>query len=93
MADELKPTAKQLRELRRLAEATGTSFTPPRTRREASREITAMRRRRRSSRIDRQLERRDISDALAAGSLASAPREDEITGYGSSARWANSRSA
>jgi hypothetical protein len=93
MADELKPTAKQLRELRRLAEATGTSFTLPRTRREASREITAMRRRRRSSRIDRQLERRDIGDALAAGSLASAPREDEITGYGSSARWANSRSA
>jgi hypothetical protein len=91
MPDSPKPTAKQLRELRRLAEATGTSFTPPRTRRQASRQISEMRRRRSSARIDRHLERRDVSEALAAGSLASAPREDEIDGYGSSARWANSR--
>lgn len=90
MADEFKPTVKQLRELRRLSEVTGTSFTPPRTLREASRQISAMRRRPNSSRIDRQLERRDISDALVAGTLASAPRKDEITGYGSNCRWSHS---
>jgi hypothetical protein len=50
-----------------------------------------MRARRASSRIDRQVERRDVIDRLAGGTLASAPREDEIHGYGSSARWANSR--
>jgi hypothetical protein len=91
MTDELKPTIKQLHELRRLAQATGTSFTPPRTRRQATQQITAMRRRPNSSRIDRQLEHRDISDALATTTLASAPHDDEITGYGSSARWTTSR--
>lgn len=87
MAD--KPTPKQLRELRRLAEQTGTTFTPPRTRREASRAISALRARRRSPRVERKLERRDISRALQASTLASAPRRDEIHGYGSSCRWAN----
>jgi hypothetical protein len=91
MPDSPKPTTKQLRELRRLAEKTGTTFTPPRTSREASRSISSMRARRASSRIDRQVERRDVIDRLAGGTLASAPREDEIHGYGSSARWANSR--
>jgi hypothetical protein len=43
MAETSKPTAKQLRELRGLADATGTTFTSPRTRREASRAISALR--------------------------------------------------
>jgi hypothetical protein len=91
MPDSAKPTAKQLRELRRLADRTGTTFTPPQTRREASRAISQMRARRTSSRVDRKLERRDVIDSLTSGTLASAPREDEIEGYGSSARWSNSR--
>lgn len=38
----LSPTRKQLGYLRRLAELTGTTFTPPRIRKEASREIDRM---------------------------------------------------
>ena len=88
MPHTTKPTPKQLRELRRLAQATGTSFTPPRTRLEASRQIAALRRRRTSVRLDARLERDDIITTLRAGTLASAPRADEIVGYGASARWA-----
>lgn len=89
MADDLPPTVRQLRALRRLAETTGTTFTSPRTRREASNAIDALRRRRGSTRTERRVERRDVSEALTKGTLASAPRDDEIHGYGSSARWAN----
>jgi hypothetical protein len=35
-----KPTSRQQRNLRLLAEQTGTSFTPPATKAQASREIT-----------------------------------------------------
>lgn len=91
MADSPKPTDKQLRELRRLAESTGTTFTPPRTRAEASRAITALRGRRRTFRSERYLETDDVVCAIRSGTLATSPRDDEIVGYGSSARWANSR--
>jgi hypothetical protein len=89
MAETSKPTSKQLRELRRLADATGTTVTPPRTRREASRAIASMRRLSRTGRAERNREREDVVRAVRGGTLASAPREDEIRGYGSSARWAN----
>lgn len=89
MADDSRPTPKQLRELRRLADATGTTFTPPRTRREASRAIASMRRRTRTGRAERSRERDDVVRGVRSGTLASAPREDEIRGYGSSARWAH----
>jgi hypothetical protein len=89
MAETTKPTSKQLRELRRLANATGTTFTPPRTRREASRAISALRGRRRSARIERAIERDDVVRSVRQGTLASAPRRDEIRGYGSTARWAH----
>jgi hypothetical protein len=85
------PTRSQLRELRRLAEATGTSFIPPITRAHASRQIADMRDRPRSSRHERTRERRQVSDDLQRGTLASAPQPDEIHGYGSSAHWANNR--
>jgi hypothetical protein len=88
MADNSRPTPKQLRELRRLADATGTTFTPPRTRREASRSIAALRRRRSSARFERREDRDRVARELRDGTLASAPRQDEIRGYGSNARWA-----
>jgi hypothetical protein len=91
MADSPKPAYKQLRELRRLAEATGTTFTPPRTRAEASRAITALRGRRQTFRNERHLETDDVVCALRGGMLATSPRDDEIVGFGSSARWATSR--
>ena len=45
MAASDRPTAKQLRYLRALAEQTGTTFTPPTTRGQASEAIDALRRR------------------------------------------------
>ncbi|HMJ37886.1 MAG TPA: hypothetical protein VK501_28515 [Baekduia sp.] len=89
-----KPTNKQLTTLRRLANQTGTSFASPKTRGDASREISrliklangtdhrlerdAMRRERHAISIDLDERPRD----------ATAIRDDEVTGWGSSARWA-----
>jgi hypothetical protein len=82
------PTAKQQRYLRRLALERGVSFTPPRTRRDASRLIDQLRRRRPESRNDRRREIRDVQADLATGrGDAARIRDDEITGYGSSATW------
>lgn len=82
------PTAKQQRYLRRLALERGVSFTPPRTRREASSLIDEMRRRRPELHSDRRRELRDVQADLATGhGDAARIRDDEITGYGSSATW------
>jgi len=64
MADSPKPTSKQLRELHRLAESTGTTFTPPSTRAEASKAITAPRGRRRTWRDEHYLEKDDVICAI-----------------------------
>jgi len=83
-----KPTGKQLCYLRTLAEQTGTTFTPPATRAQASREIERLTTRPSTSRAERGRERRAIQDALAHDVPASAVRPHETTGYGSTARWA-----
>ena len=77
------PTTKQQRELRRLAQSTGQSFVPPRTKGEASRAIARLRTAERSTRAERRLERQ--ADMPAYGT---AVRDDETTGYGQTARWA-----
>ena len=87
MAASDRPTAKQLRYLRTLAEQTGTTFTPPRTRWQASDAIAALRRRHTEARRDRRRERHQISDDLARPTSASAVRADEISAYGSHAHW------
>ena len=89
MPTATKPTAKQLRYLRVLAEQTGTSFTPPRTRAQASREIERLRRRPVSSAAERRAERRGVQADLQADVPASTVRADEIRGYGANARWAS----
>jgi hypothetical protein len=89
-----KPTNKQLTLLRRLAVQTGTSFAYPATKCDASREINRLMDLARSS--DRNLEfatmrreRRDISTGLTERPRdATAIRDDEVTGWGSSAHWA-----
>jgi hypothetical protein len=74
--------------LRDLAAATGRSFTWPRTQREASEEIEALKKFRRSSRADRRRETRAIRADLARGRGGSAAvRDDELSGYGSTASW------
>ena len=85
----MKPTAKQLAYLRTLTHRSGQTFTPPRTRADASREIQRLRAATPTDADEGRRERRDIRDALNSSSGASAPiREHEISGYGSSCKWA-----
>ena len=87
-ARESRPTPRQLSYLRRLAELTGTTFTPPTTRRQASREIQRLSQRPRSSRKERRDDRNAVNRGLADDGPASSVRAEEITGFGSNARWA-----
>src|SRR6218665_1323290 len=87
-----KPTLKQLRLVRDLALERGESFASPMTRAQASSEISRLRSRKRTGYADVRRERLDISRALATDRGGStAIRSSEVTGYGSSARWANGR--
>jgi hypothetical protein len=82
-----KPSPKQLRLLRTLAEQRGESFAYPQTVTEADAEIKRLRGRRPGSRVEQFIERRAVSREMAARGGATAVRDSEITGYGSSARW------
>ncbi len=83
-----KPSAKQLRYLRSLAERCGESFAYPATAAEASAEIDRLKARRRSSRADRRHEVTQVRQAMGEGGGDSASvRPGEISGYGSSATW------
>lgn len=87
----MKPTSKQMRYLRYLALATGTTFTPPRTSAEASREIARLKQRPVDDMRMVVAERRQVQAAIASNPHdASRHRRSETQGYGSSARWANS---
>jgi hypothetical protein len=84
----IKPTPKQLRYLRTLAERTGTTFTTPRSIGEASGLIEAMQQRKRTRRSDVQRERREVSlDMATHRGDAAQVRREELSGYGSSATW------
>jgi hypothetical protein len=86
----VKPTAKQLSYLRTLAIRTGQTFTPPKTRADASREIQRLRKVEPTSSDEQRRERRDIRDALASSAGASAAVCDhEISGFGASCEWAS----
>jgi hypothetical protein len=85
--DGLPPSAKQQRYLRTLAEQRGGSFTPPRTRAEASRAIDELRRRRPNTRAEQRRDRRVVQDQLATAGDDARIRDREIDGYGSSATW------
>ena len=85
-----RPTPKQQRYLRLLAEQTGTSFTPPLTKAQASREIKRLQGRGRDPRADRIRDQRVVQADLQAGAGDSVRHgRDETRGYGSSARWAH----
>ena len=84
----MEPTAKQLAYLRALAQRTGETFAYPRTRTQASNEIRRLQQRKPSTRLERFRDRRDTARDLQTGAGdAVRIRDDEITGYGSSARW------
>ena len=86
----MKPTAKQLAYLKRLADRTATTFTYPHTSAQASAEIRRLQCQPRSNADDARRERRDIQrDLVIRPDDATAIRHDQIRGYGSTARWAH----
>lgn len=88
MPDSYDPTPRQLRYLRQLADQTGTTFTSPKTKREASDEIDRLKQLTRSPRHERQADRKAVSRARLDQQPASSVTDDKISGYGSQARWA-----
>jgi hypothetical protein len=85
-----RPTAGQQRYLRRLAEQTGTSFTPPATRAQASREIRRLEGLQRSPRADQLRDRKTVQADVQGGAGDSVRHQaGETRGFGSSARWAH----
>ena len=83
------PTARQLRYLRTLADRTGTTFTNPATRSQASAQIRALKARRRDPHRPWQASRHEGLQSVAYGTAVD---PSEIEGYGSSAHWRTSRS-
>ena len=84
-----KPTPKQLGYLRRLASSRGQTFRYPQTRAEASAEIKRLKASRPDTRLERAIERAEARRDTPTRDAA-AVRDDEIEGYGSTARWAGS---
>jgi hypothetical protein len=78
------PTERQLRYLRSLASRTATTFAIPATRQEASREIERLISFSRSRRPEAERNEWDPDDQLE---YATSVSPDEVTGFGSSARW------
>jgi len=85
-----KPTARQLAFLKDLAAQRGQSFAYPATAAEASREISRLRKLRRTARADVAREHRQIADDIATRPGDDARvRDTEITGYGSNCQWSH----
>jgi hypothetical protein len=83
-----RPTAKQLTTLRSLALSRGQTFSYPATKAEASREIQRLLRARGQNFIDRQIEADEL-ERISGPHDATAVRDDEVSGHGSSARWSH----
>ncbi len=86
MAHDDRPTPRQQRYLRSLAQSTATSFTPPATRGEASSEIERLQGLGRSTAAERRVDRHAVQGTERGG--AARVRDEEVTGYGSTAAWA-----
>src|SRR5215218_9475448 len=83
------PTRSQQRYLRQLAIQRGISFTPPRTRFDASRLIDQLRRRHPDTLADRRREIRAVQNHMArnGGDAARVIEGVETVGWGSTATW------
>ncbi len=80
-----RPSAKQLSYLRLLVDRTGQSFTYPKTSWQARREIGRLLGAENLTAVERQLDREAIYEADRYGARV---HDDEVGGFGSSARWA-----
>lgn len=78
-----RPTDRQRRFLKSLAEQTGTSFTYPKTRWQASREIDRLLKLKNSGRTDSPVTEETERNLVYATAVA----DDEVSGYGSTATW------
>ncbi len=87
MSETLPPTPKQLNALRKLALMRGMTFAWPATRAQASRQIALLAGAAPSPQHERRADRDAVTFAGSPHLPASRVREDEITGYGSSAHW------
>lgn len=86
----MKPKPAQLRYLRILADRTGTSFTPPSTRAEASREIDRLKALPADSHDDVARDRLQVvADVQAGRGDAVRHRRGDTVGYGAEARWSH----
>lgn len=84
------PTRPQLKLLRELAEETGGTFVWPTSAAAASRQIEDLKGRRNTGRADRRRETLEVRRDMARGRGDAARVSDrELTGYGSTARWAD----
>ncbi|RKQ90537.1 hypothetical protein C8N24_0342 [Solirubrobacter pauli] len=86
--DTEPPTPRQLQHLRTLAMRTGQTFVTPTSKRQAAAEIDRLQGATPSTRVERYLDQKAVwdRDTNRAPNLA-AIREDEVTGYGSTATW------
>ncbi len=84
-APDTAPTARQLRYLRELAARTATTFAYPATRAQASREIARLR--------SLPSQRRERAAEQVPGYATAVDVSEEVSGYGSSARWRSGRQA
>jgi hypothetical protein len=91
-ADQNPATPRQLRYLRNLAMQRGESFAYPQSFAQADSEIERLLGRRRGSYVERRIEQQLVSRDMAGRGGAAAVRDDEIVGYGSSARWGSPES-
>lgn len=90
----MRPTRKQLNYLRALAQRTGQTFAYPQTMQDASNEINRLKGVKPTPRADRRRELREMQDDLATGrGDAARVRDDELSGYGSTATWSSRQHA
>lgn len=91
MAATDPPTQRQLSYIKHLAYSRGISFIPPNNRLQASRLIDQLQQRERSTLFEIADDRTTVVQRHGEHAAASAPRDDEITGYGSHAHWRHTR--
>ncbi len=89
MPAQERPTAKQQSYLRSLAKRTGTTFTSPKTKRDASAEIKRLKGLKRSAGHERAGDRDAVQAAPRGGGAR--VRDHEIQGHGSTATWGAGR--
>jgi hypothetical protein len=87
----IPPSRRQLKYLRTLAIRTGQTFTPPTSMYDASQQVDRLKRTPASTRLEIELERRDIAPENAARerNCDVLVTRRELTGYGSDCRWSH----